>query len=452
MLNLIVFYTLMVISMIHLIHVGLYVIGANIYDIQRFRQRNLRKSYAKQPLVSVIIPAYNEETGIIRTLKSVLASSYQNIEIIAVNDGSKDKTRSVAQRFISKFASTRTTGSYNGRQGRNHTLVRKYFREDRPHANTRMVLVNQKNAGKGAAVNNAIKNYATGSLIMTLDADSEIQPKAIENAVRYFRNRYVVGVAANVQVIDNNTALGVLQKIEHLIGYRSKKFYTAANCEMVVGGVASTYRASTLRQVGYYDTDTLTEDIGLSMKVVAKKGNKKFRIVYGSDVVARTEPVLTYKALLKQRYRWKMGMLQNLYRHRKLMNQKSEHITLGMTLYRLPMAFIGEIILMIEPLILLYLLYLSFMYVSFGAFVGAYMLLTAYILWTLLPDEHLTVKEKVRYGLMSPFMYFMFYVMNAVQIVAVVRCIYHHEQVTGKQKTSGRWISPERVRPALASA
>lgn len=446
----VVFYCLMLISMIHLTHIGLYIIGANVYDINRFRKSSTKKkSRAKKPLVSVIIPAFNEETGIIRTLDTVLASSYRNIEIIVVDDGSKDKTRAVTRRYISAINSKRSTKRDNKRHGRSGRLFRR-FKRDETIDLPPVILVAQRNAGKGAAVNNGIINHAKGSLIMTLDADSELHPKAIENAVVYFRDRNIVGVAANVQVIDNHTVLGILQKIEHLVGYRSKKFYTVANCEMIVGGVASTYRASTLKQVGYYDTDTMTEDIGLSMKIVAKKGNRKFRIVYGADVLARTEPVLTYKALFKQRYRWKMGMMQNLYRHREMIGASTERLTWSMTAYRIPMAYLSELILMVEPFILIYILYLSFLYVSFGALLGAYMLLTVYTLWVLLPDEHLTNREKLRYGLMSPFMYFIFYIMNAVQLVAVVHCLYNYQIVTGKQKIEGRWVSPERAKPAVA--
>lgn len=434
--------------MVHIIHVGLYLVGSNIYDIKRYRHayslKSKRKSRAKKPLLSVIIPAYNEQEGIRHTLESVLASTYHNIEIIVVDDGSKDKTRSVVRKYISSLTATKGTRQHNRRHGRKGTLQRSFSRAKIQGCDTRIVLVTQSNAGKGAAVNNGIVNHARGKLIMTLDADSQLHPNAIENAVAYFKDRNVVGVAANVQIIDNNTLLSVLQKIEHLIGYRSKKFYTVANCEMIVGGVASTYRASTLKQVGYYDTDTMTEDIGLSMKVVAQKGNRKFRIVYGVDVVARTEPVLTYKALFLQRYRWKMGMIQNLIQHRQIMISGDRKYTLGMTAYRIPMAFIGEAILMIEPLILAYIIYLSFLYVSFGALVGAYALLTVYILWTLIPDEHLTNKEKLRYGLMAPVMYFTFYIMNAVQVSAVAQCIYNYKQASGKIKIEGRWISPER--------
>src|SRR5579884_1576561 len=149
---------------------------------------------------------------------------------------------------------------------------------------------------------------------MCLDADSILHPSAIERAVSYFSDPKIIGVAANVRVIGNRTTLGKLQQFEHMIGYRSKKFYSLSNCEFIVGGVASTYRKSVLKKVKFYDDDTLTEDIGLSLKLIAKEGNRRRRVTYAADVVALTEGVSSFNDLLKQRYRWKMGNLQNLYK------------------------------------------------------------------------------------------------------------------------------------------
>lgn len=451
MLKEIIFYLFIFISLIHITHIGLYIVGGNYYDIWQYvrRGRLARKRAFGGPLVSVVIPAHNEETGIARTISSVYASSYKNIEIIVVDDGSTDATAQVARGYIrSHFGGIRVS-TYLARGGRGMQLRRRYIRSDyigRVH----MKVVFQENEGKAEAVNNGIKNYAQGSLIMTLDADSLLSRDAIANAVNYFEDPKIVGVAANVQVIDQNTVLSVLQKIEHLIGYRSKKFYTAANCEFVVGGVASTYRAQTIKEVGYYDNDTATEDIGLSLKIVAQKGNKDARIVYASNVVAYTQGVQSYKALFRQRYRWKLGMLQNLYKNKQLIASSPKKYGFMMTKYRIPMAFLSEAIMLIEPLLLLYILYLSVMSTSFGALFGAYLVVTLYILWNLLPDENLRNHEKLRYGLISPFMYFIFYVMNAVQVVAVVRCLKNYRLVAGRVRGSGIWDSPERAK-VLAS-
>ncbi|MBC7746660.1 glycosyltransferase [Pedobacter sp.] len=437
------FYLFMTISIIHMSHLGMYIVGANFYDIWQFsRQANQKERRGRKALVTVVVPAHNEERGIIKTLDSVCASSYKNIEIIVVDDGSTDRTAQIVRNYI-RTQTKIGLRTYRAGVGRNARTRRQYIRLIEKYP--KITLVTQENAGKGAAVNNGIKNFARGSLIMTLDADSTIYSDAIANTVRYFSDKKVIGVAANVRVMDDHSMLGVLQKIEHIIGYRTKKFYTVANCEFVVGGVASTYRMKTLKEVGYYDTDTQTEDIGLSMKIVARKGNRKWRIIYAADVVAGTEGVQTYKALFKQRYRWKMGMLQNLIKNRSLMTSRDKKYGRMMTAYRIPMAFIGEIILLTEPVLLAYILYLSVQQMSLSAFIGAYIIITGYIIWTLVPDEHMKVLEKFKYGLLAPCMYFMFYVMNAVQITAMVRCLYNYKQVTGKVKTDGRWASPERI-------
>lgn len=440
----VIFYIFMLISLIHITHLGLYIVGANVYDIKQLIHRARRKPVQRpDPLVSIVIPAHNERFGVARTIESVLANTYKNIEIIVVDDGSTDDTAAVTRTFMKQKTQTGRVETSIYRSIRNARLQRKVIRHG--YEAPRMLVVTQPNAGKGAAVNNGIQNYARGELVMTLDADSLLYRSAIANAVRYFDDPKIVGVAANVQVLDDNTVLSVLQKIEHLIGYRSKKFYTIANCEFVVGGVASTYRMDTLKEVGFYDTDTVTEDIGLSLKIVAQKGNKNSRIVYAANVVACTQGVQTYKALFKQRYRWKLGMLQNLLKNWRMMTAGPQKYGFMMTKYRMPMAFLGELIVLVEPILLLYILYLSVLYASFGALLGAYFVVTLYVVWTLIPDEHLSVAEKIRYGLMAPFMYFIFYVMNAVQVAAIVRCLKNYKVLTGKIRTDGRWKSPERL-------
>lgn len=439
----IAFYTLMTLSILYMIHMGFYIVGANVYDMwQLFRKARYKRPHRRTPLVSIVIPAHNEQYGIVKTLNSVRASSYKKIEIIIVDDGSTDKTARVVRDYIKALPGLRTE-SFVTRYGRSNELRRRFVRAEVNR--TRIMLVSQKNTGKGAAVNNGIQNYAKGDLIMTLDADSTIQVDAISNAVRYFDDPRVVGVAANVRVTDSSTALSMLQKIEHMIGYQSKKFYTITNCEFIVGGVASTYRMDVLREVNFYDTDTQTEDLGLSMKIVAQKGNKAFRILYGADVLAGTEGVQTYKALFKQRYRWKMGMLQNLFRNLSLTGNNDSKYSRMLTFYRIPMAYLGEIILLVEPFLLGYILYQSVKQGTLAALVGAYVTITLYVLWTLLPDEHMRLREKIKYSLRSPSMYFIFYIMNAVQIAAVLRCITNYKKVTGKVKTDGVWQSPQRA-------
>ncbi len=421
MLRDILFYSFAVIAIVNTIHFGLYIAGANIYDIKQSRSKKkpkFKKNFPR-PLVTVIVPAHNEESGIIKTLESIRKSTYRKLQILVVDDASTDNTRKLVWKYI----------------------------KDHPKLDIHL-LRKQKNVGKGEAINHSLRTMTKGELFMTIDADSEIGKRSINNAVKHFDNPNVIGLAANVQVKDDGTMLSLLQKFEHMIGYRSKKFYTISNSEFIVGGVASTYRTDIVRKVGYYDTDTLTEDIGLSLKLANYYGNVESRLIYASDVLAMTEGVQTYKALFRQRYRWKMGMLQNMTKHGRLVANNDPIYSRMLTMYRLPVAFFGEVALLIEPILLIYIIYLSAITLNPVSLLSAYMAITLYILWTIWPDEHLAVKEKFRLSLYSPFMYFIFYVMNAVQVVAVVRCIKNNKQVLRKVQTSGTWVSPERAKAA----
>jgi poly-beta-1,6-N-acetyl-D-glucosamine synthase len=412
------FYLFITIGLINMMHIGLYITGANLYDMRQLRRQALprKRQRSPRPFVSVIVPAHNEELVIERCLDSIRKNTYRKIEVIVHNDRSADRTAKIVTAYKKQY----------------------------PHFDVR--LVNRRHqVGKAGGVNYCIKRYAKGDLIMTLDADCLLRRDAIKHAVDYFDNPQIVGVAANVRLMEKRTVIGVVQRFEHLIGYRSKKFYTMANCEFIVGGVASTYRRSTLQEVGYYDTDTITEDIGLSMKIVAL-GNRERRIVYAADVVATTEGAHSFKALLKQRYRWKMGSMQNLIKHTRLIG-KVQHGRYSRTLtwYRLPMAYLSEVILLVQPFLISYLAYMSIRYHTFGFFLGAYITITVYALWTILPDEHSRGRHKLTMAAYAPVLYFCFYIMDCIQIISILRCLMHPRQLMRKIKTEATWVSPERA-------
>lgn len=412
----ILFYMFITFGLINTFHLGLYIGGANLYDIWQYRRHSTQRRRTRLPDVTVVIPAYNEELVIERCLESVRLTQYPHLSVIVHNDISSDATADIIRAYQKKY----------------------------PKFDLRLVNRHHR-AGKAGGVNYCIKKYAKSDLIMTLDADCILRPDAIKKAVRYFDDPKVVGVAANVRLMDKPTVLGILQQFEHLIGYRSKKFYTMTNCEFIVGGVASTYRKDILKRVGYYGTDTQTEDIGLSMKVVAL-GNKDHRIIYGSDVVAMAEGALTFRELLKQRYRWKMGSLQNLLIHSRLMFKIDRRYSPMLTFYRLPMAFFSELMLLSTPIIIGYIIYLSVTYNTAGLFLGAYLTITLYVLLTLWPDEHTPIQRKVARSFYAPFLYFIFYIMDAVQVIAIVRCLMNPRMMARKTKQDqAAWTPPTRA-------
>ena len=446
-------------------NLGFYMVGANTYDIVRLRQVSKKrktgpKTRSTFPLVSVVIPAHNEALVIKRTLDSVRANTYPNFEIIVVDDGSTDQTDALVRQYIQRIPHLKTGASVKsavripGRQvelspGRPIILDkarRLYYRHFSRQSVVyiRTVRATQANTGKAVAMNNAIANYAHGELVMCLDGDSMIHPKAIERAVAYFDNPKIIGVAANVRVMATKTILGTVQRFEHMVGYRSKKFYSLTNSEFIIGGVASTYRMSALKGVNLYDTDTVTEDIGLSLKLIAADGNQDKRIVYAADVVAMTEGVQTFKQLLRQRYRWKMGCLQNIFKYRRLiLNRDSSKYGRLLTMYRLPMAIISETMLVLQPLLLGYVIYLSIHFRTLNVVLGGYIIITLYVLWTVWPDEHLTTREKFSMTRKALLIYGLFYIMDVVQLVAIFHCLKNHKQITSRNLAT-TWVSPTR--------
>lgn len=413
------FYVFAVVSTLYVVHFGVYLVGANFYDIWQFRRRHhlARKGYEGNfELVTVLIPAHNEEKVIVRCLDSVCTNTHRNLQIIVVDDASVDITGRLVKDYILRHPE------------RDITFVRR-----------------RKNVGKGAALNYALRRHAQGEFVMTLDADSILDRHAIENAVSYFVDPSIVGVAANVRIIEEPSVLGILQKFEHMIGYRSKKTYSLSKSEFVVGGVASTYRMDVLREVGYYDTDTLTEDIGLSIKIIDSRGNRNHRIVYGCDVSAMTEGVESFRGLLKQRYRWKYGSLQNVVKYRHLMFNRHRRFTRRLTFYRLPMVILSELALLLAPVVWAYVAYICFHEHSLQLVIGAYLTITAYTFINLWFDEHTKGWDRIRLSFYAPALYFVFYIMDVIQFVAVTRCLARlHRLLTGKDKNS-TWVSPERV-------
>jgi len=419
------FYTFASVSTLYVVHLGLYLVSANLYDVWRHKHLNRRpQAYAGPgaqatksafPLVSIIISAHNEEAVIVRSLDSLRKITYPNFEVLIADDASTDRTKQLVRDYILRHPDMRL----------------QIFRMHR-------------NVGKGAALNMLLRRHARGTFVMTLDADSILRPNTVSNAIAYFGDPTIAGVAANVRIMDEPTALGVLQKFEHMVGYRSKKMYSLLNCEFVVGGVASTYRMSVLQKVGFYDTDTVTEDIGLSIKITSL-GNHNYRMIYAADVVAMTEGVATFKALLRQRYRWKYGSFQNLIKYRGMLFNPSSQYSRMLTMYRLPMAVLSELGLLATPLTIGYILYMTFVQYNLAFIVGAYSTITAYMLITIWLDENLRPAGRLRLSGYAFVSYFIFFIMDIVQLTGIVRCLRNGQALLTQKDVGSAWVSPKRV-------
>jgi biofilm PGA synthesis N-glycosyltransferase PgaC len=399
-------------SLVNFVRIFALLIGSDIYDIiQIMKQRKKRRPY--RPLISVIIPAYNEETGVIRTIESVLASTYANKEIIVVNDGSTDRTRSMLRAYQKK-----NPGG--------------------------IAIINQKNAGKAVALNNAIFNKAKGPLVMVLDADSLLHPDSLKNMAEHFRNKRVIAAASNVKILPSNSTLGLSQRIEYLISYRMKRSMSVMNMEYIVGGVGSTFRRSVLLKAGGYDTDTMTEDIDLTVKLIKIFGNTKNRIHYAADSVAYTEHVLSFGSLVKQRFRWKYGRFQTLLKNKDMFFSTSKAYDKKLTWIQFPYALFGELILLVEPLLVGYILWVTVMYSDTTSLLSVYIIVSTFVFLMLLGENTETTKTKLSLSAILPFAYLLMYILAAVEFIALVKSFLRHKQLFGKTIEKSSWEHVER--------
>ena len=375
-----------------MLRMTVFLIGSDIYGLKKHLRRNKKPAY--YPTISVIIPAYNEEKTIIHSVSSVLNNNYpqENIQVIVVNDGSRDATEEIIKNFVLTPRIQKIT------------------------------IISQENKGKAHALNNGIKNFATGELIMCLDADSYLANDALLHAVIYFEDKKVMAVASNIKIAKSKGILNLIQAFEYIICYQMKKAQTVFNIEYIIGGIGSIFRKSFLEKIDYYDVDTVTEDIDITMKIL-QHGNKNVRVVYAADVIAYTESVLNIPDLIRQRHRWKWGRYQTFLKNKNMFFSNEKKHTKGFSWFYLPFALYCDLAFFFEPLILLYMLYLITYYKDVPTLLSAICVITFYMSMNIFAEQTISLKDKVRLTMLAPCMYFLFYILSYVEYVALIKSL-----------------------------
>ena len=232
------------------------------------------------PLQSVLIPAYNEEKVIARTIRQVLASDYPNLEVIVLDDGSTD-------------------GTFN--------MVREQFGTER-----RVRLFTLVNGGKASALNYGLQE-AQGDVVIALDADTLFEPDAIGKLVRWFSDPKIGAVAGNAKVGNRVNIITRWQALEYVTSQNlERRALETLGCVTVVPGAIGAWRHAALLKVDGFPTDTLAEDQDLTL-TLQRAG---YKVLYDSTAVAWTEAPDTVQGLINQRFRWTFGTLQCLWKHR----------------------------------------------------------------------------------------------------------------------------------------
>jgi cellulose synthase/poly-beta-1,6-N-acetylglucosamine synthase-like glycosyltransferase/spore germination protein YaaH/peptidoglycan/xylan/chitin deacetylase (PgdA/CDA1 family) len=233
-----------------------------------------------RPQVSVLVPGFNEERVIGKTLMHLLASDYPNLEVLVIDDGSTDDTAGAVAPFLTD-----------------------------PRVRYRRV----ENGGKGAALNSGIQ-ASRGEIVVTLDADTLFEPATISRLVQHFQDPAIGAVAGNIKVGNRRGLLTQWQSLEYIVAiHLEKRFFDLLNCITVVPGSVGAWRREALERVGGFSRATLAEDTDLTF-ALRRAG---YRIRFEPAAVAWTEAPTTVWSLARQRLRWVFGTFQCLWKHRR---------------------------------------------------------------------------------------------------------------------------------------
>ena len=265
------------------------------------------------PSVTVLIPAHNEESVIVQTVSSVLASDFPQLHIIVVNDGSTDNTGALLDANFAKYPRVR--------------------------------IIHQVNRGKSAALSRAMAEADT-EILVTIDADTEVEPDAVGKLLRHFSDPKIGAMAGNVKVGNRSRWLTRWQALEYITSQNmEKRAFDLLNCITVVPGALGAWRKKAIEAAGGISADTVAEDADLTI-AIRRLG---WRIGYDEEAIAWTEAPETAGALIRQRFRWTFGTLQSFWKHRDTLF-RPKYGTLGCI--ALPNIFLFQIVLpLVSPII-----------------------------------------------------------------------------------------------------
>ncbi|CAH1850194.1 glycosyltransferase [Convivina intestini] len=382
---------------------------ANVYELKTLKLQKRTAKPAQHHSFSILIPAYNEGKSIQDSVLSALELDYDNFEVIVINDGSHDDTLNQLRALQLKYPN--------------------------------LVIADQANGGKSVALNNALINYAQYELIMVLDADSVLSADALTKMNRYFQDRRVLAAAANVRIKQAPHFIEYVQRVEYFVGYYLKNSEIPLNMEYIIGGIGSCFRRDCLLQAGGYDSDTVTEDIDLTMKLLAYYGNTAYKFVYANDVIAYTPAVHTFHELLNQRLRWKYGRFKALIKYRTMIFNLNPKYSLSLSFWKLPKIWLEEFLMFLEPGFICLALFCLVRYGDFSTYISLVLLYGAYASFAVLNADKLTLKEKGIFFLTAPMAFLFLEVVSLVDYLSLLRCLIHQDAIF-KQESS--WEHVER--------
>jgi poly-beta-1,6 N-acetyl-D-glucosamine synthase len=241
---------------------------------------------ASYPLVSIIVPAFNEEVNAVTSLRNLLRTDYPNFEVIFIDDGSRDDTYALV---ADVFAG--------------HPKVRVFTKP---------------NGGKASALNYGI-TQSQADFVVCIDADTKLKSDAVRLLMKHFlvdHKESIGAVAGNVKVGNEVTVLAKWQSIEYISCQNfDRRAFAALNAITVVPGAIGAFRKQAIEDAGGFTTDTLAEDCDLTIRIL----RAGYVVKNENAALAFTEAPEKTKQFIRQRFRWSFGVMQTFWKHKELL-------------------------------------------------------------------------------------------------------------------------------------
>lgn len=251
------------------------------------------------PSVSIVVPCWNEERTLSKTVDSILALDYpkERLSVYIVDDGSTDGTWKVASVFSK---------------------------------NPQVTLLKKENGGKHTALNLALEKIKS-EFVGCLDADSFVSRDALKKIINKFDDERIMAVTPAMKVFEANTIIQKIQKIEYMVGILLRNILSHLDSQYVTPGPFTIFRKKVFDEIGAYRHAHNTEDLEIALRIQSSG----YRISNVFDAYVYTVAPKTVRALYKQRLRWTYGFMRNIIDYRFLFF-KPQYGNLGM--FVLPMA------------------------------------------------------------------------------------------------------------------
>ncbi len=316
-------------TLVYFIAMQAYFVFLAVLSASTLRTNHYRERYGRiedmlstrmAPPVSIVIPAYNEEAGIVDSVRSMSIVRYPRLELVVVNDGSTDGT---LKALVDAFELERVRIPY--RPDLDTAPIRGIYRG---RSGVQMTVIDKENGGRADALNAGI-NVARYPYVLCTDADVILDPDClIRGMQRIVEDRErTIAVGGNIRPLNGSgVELGHLirasvpkrmvprmQVLEYLRSFLSSRpAWSRMNALPLVSGAFGIWKRSSVIAVGGFRRGHMGEDMDLTMRLHRHYLRKRvpYRIVYEPSAVIWTEVPQTLRVLRRQRIRWHRGLMR----------------------------------------------------------------------------------------------------------------------------------------------